>query len=807
MSTDNTINNTSNNEQQSPSQPSKPEALKSNDNENDPEITMERTGDNTKEMPSESMSTNANDQTKSVIAEKKEDEVSGRTNAVDIDIDDKKQDEKDEILEDDEEKYRSLEQTDLVHKEMADATKTFSVQMEESFDLVKGDTGNDFPFCYKKTDLNKFLITGKHVILKCDFIEVTNDKLRNDYGTNWDVFVRENGDELIFEGDDIQDCAIMTYIMDTKQFVLWKIEKVDKDNNNELKMVSVVIKKKHILGDIMVFSVPPRCMFNIETGTLNDGRCEYTTRYAIPWVKKGGGVELKYNFDEVTEDVLKTELGETWKDKIKEKSEEDNRLRWNDEELCRMVFITYNKDTSNYVLWEIYISKKYQGAQIRSLIICSTETDQLHFPTNCKLKFVADDNAVYNPKKYCFVRLYNGNHSKMLSISGEVKMRSEIFGETFLSKPVDDGAKFVLKCIKNNKYISVSDGKLAVTANLEDAESFCLENIEENAFNLFYLEQDGDNLGIDKSGKIVSLDPYDDEKSFRKIDKLSFQVMLTEISTALDYKLNCGLFQYLSTENDYVNTGKLVILLNHLFRPTHVLVKEDIGDLKEPIKVEGFYQGKWESLPVEKKEPSDDEKNQQLVYEIAKGSLCCSKFRTNYKIEEMYGELKSFINPIHAQDDGSSNAGLFHYFSSKDDTAFSIGTSDNRNNKETSEIVGLSQKISTYSVEANDNKEAYIVVDLKNNFLTPVGYSLRNNANGDGEWMKGWKLEGSVNHGRDWQHVIDEQTDNDELKGNGTVKCFDIEQTETIFNAFRLSVNQQTNCGDWNLKLSGFELY
>ena len=81
------------------------------------------------------------------------------------------------------------------------------------------------------------------------------------------------------------------------------------------------------------------------------------------------------------------------------------------------------------------------------------------------------------------------------------------------------------------------------------------------------------------------------------------------------------------------------------------------------------------------------------------------------------------------------------------------------------------------------NKQSFVEIDLKDEYLIATDYTLRNYINGDYYWITGWNLEGS-NDGKQW-NVIDEKRRNNELRGKGKVCHFQIKQKPLCFRIFR----------------------
>ena len=95
---------------------------------------------------------------------------------------------------------------------------------------------------------------------------------------------------------------------------------------------------------------------------------------------------------------------------------------------------------------------------------------------------------------------------------------------------------------------------------------------------------------------------------------------------------------------------------------------------------------------------------------------------------------------------------------------------------------------------------AFVAIDLKENHLIPTQYVLRNYLNGDHFWITGWNLEGS-NDGASWT-VLDKQRRNNQLRGKGTVCCFEIKGKHGAFSRFRVILKDvNNNQSAWELSL------
>eukprot|EP01083_Nonionella_stella_P045969 123136_1 len=120
--------------------------------------------------------------------------------------------------------------------------------------------------------------------------------------------------------------------------------------------------------------------------------------------------------------------------------------------------------------------------------------------------------------------------------------------------------------------------------------------------------------------------------------------------------------------------------------------------------------------------------------------------------------------------------------------------------------VGLKHGVTYCITKAHSNPE--FAVDLRDKFLLPTGYALRNYSNGDRWWILGWNLEATNNNGKTWE-IIDKRRDQDSLKGKGTIAYFPVRSAK-YYNQFRIVMQQDSNEFSEHgreLHLSGSELY
>ena len=159
--------------------------------------------------------------------------------------------------------------------------------------------------------------------------------------------------------------------------------------------------------------------------------------------------------------------------------------------------------------------------------------------------------------------------------------------------------------------------------------------------------------------------------------------------------------------------------------------------------------------------------------------------------------------------------GVFYYLGTNGNTAkyrnpydsflVDATSSQLKGSSQISSFIGLEHPV-TYCMTKSD-ENAHFTIYLRDKYVNPHHYALRNYNNGAKYWITGWNLEGSIN-GTDWT-TLDEQRRNDELKGNGKICVFEIESDGDLgFNYFRIRIADKMNDqSSWCLGISGFELY
>ena len=163
-----------------------------------------------------------------------------------------------------------------------------------------------------------------------------------------------------------------------------------------------------------------------------------------------------------------------------------------------------------------------------------------------------------------------------------------------------------------------------------------------------------------------------------------------------------------------------------------------------------------------------------------------------------------------------TTCGLFHHIGTNQNTSsysnpyktkqIDITSSPLKDPCDISSLIDLQRPVQYCISKVVQTNNAFFIINLKDKYLNPDYYLMRNYSNGAGWWNKTWNLEGSNDAGKTWV-IIDQQKENHKLQGKGKTVTFKVnEHCNILFNLFRVSSIILSD-SSYQFALSGFELY